>query len=201
MLMMMMLLTVVIVMLVAMQSRPRVLRLFGQQLVTRRDSRELEFLFLQDFCRKTMQTVTGQPIKKFNFFSNSPESLLAPTRWPKSLRTLGTRLLAMMIPCFCNSPWTNQYKINTEDSICWWKLWETVESFFASTLVVISNNYFKFFLNPPASCQACDASSLECSTDWTIARGGTESEFHKKVHWILPQVCSQSLILFLSSCF
>ena len=34
----------------------------------------------QDFCGKTMEAVAGQPIKKFNFFQNSPESLLAPTR-------------------------------------------------------------------------------------------------------------------------
>ena len=37
-------------------------------------------LLPQDFCGKTMQTLTGQPIKKNFFFSNSPESLLAPTR-------------------------------------------------------------------------------------------------------------------------
>lgn len=90
-------------------------------------------------------------------------------------------------------------QISTEEStcICWWKLWETVESFNAPTLVdleqelfiQLQNNYFKSFLNHTASCQACDASSLECSTDWTISRGGTESEFHQKVHWILPQVC------------
>ena len=40
-----------------------------------------------------MQAVTEQPIKKcIFFFSNSLESLLATNRWPKSLRTLGTRL-------------------------------------------------------------------------------------------------------------
>ena len=49
-------------------------------------------LLPQDFCSKTMQAVTGQPIKNFNFFSNSPEFLFATNRWPKSLRTLGTRL-------------------------------------------------------------------------------------------------------------
>ena len=47
---------------------PRVLRLFGQQLVVRRDSGELDFLLPQDFSGKTMQAVTEQPIKKFNFF-------------------------------------------------------------------------------------------------------------------------------------
>lgn len=36
-------------------------------------------LLPQDFCGKTMQTVMGQPIKKFKSFSTSPESLLAPT--------------------------------------------------------------------------------------------------------------------------
>ena len=48
-------------------------------------------LLPQYFCRKTMQAVTGQPIviiKK----SSSPQSLLATNRWPKRLRTLGTRL-------------------------------------------------------------------------------------------------------------
>ena len=36
-----------------------------------RDSGELEFQLPQDFCGKTMQAVTGQPIKK-NFFFEFP---------------------------------------------------------------------------------------------------------------------------------
>ena len=36
-------------------------------------------LLPQDFCGKTIETVTEEPIKKFEF-SMSPESLLAPTR-------------------------------------------------------------------------------------------------------------------------
>ena len=39
-----------------------------------------------------MQAVTEQPIKNF-FFSNSSVSL-ATNHWPKSLRTLGTRVLS-----------------------------------------------------------------------------------------------------------
>ena len=49
---------------------------------------------LQDFCDKTMDAVTeldqSSQSKQLNFL-NSSEPLLAPTRWPKSLRTLGTR--------------------------------------------------------------------------------------------------------------
>ena len=49
---------------------------------------------LMDFCGKTMQDVTGHPIKTFIFFSIYPESwaLLATHPSPKSLWTLGTRL-------------------------------------------------------------------------------------------------------------
>ena len=54
---------------------------------------ELEFQLPQDFCGKTMEAVRGSPSKKIFFFSSSPESLLATTRWPKSLRTLATRLV------------------------------------------------------------------------------------------------------------
>ena len=68
---------------------PRVLRLFGQRVGARRDSGELEYIY---FCGKTMQAVTGQPNKKLKQNSTSTESLLAPTRRPKSLRILGTRL-------------------------------------------------------------------------------------------------------------
>ena len=53
-------------------------------------------LLPQDFCVKTMQAFTGQPIKKFKQNSNSLESLLATNHWPKSLRTLGTRLTIYM---------------------------------------------------------------------------------------------------------
>ena len=70
---------------------PRVLRLYGQRFVARRGSGELEFYYRRDFFGKTMQTVTGQPMKKINFF-RILQSLLAPTRWQKSLRTLGTIL-------------------------------------------------------------------------------------------------------------
>ena len=41
-----------------------VLRLFGQQLVDRRDSGGPGILLPQDFCDKTMQAVMRQPIKK-----------------------------------------------------------------------------------------------------------------------------------------
>ena len=50
-------------------------------------------LLPQDFCGKTMETVTEQPSKKFRQNFSSPESFLAINRWPKSLRTLGTRLV------------------------------------------------------------------------------------------------------------
>ena len=45
-------------------------------------------LLPQDFCGTTMHAVAEQPIKKCNFF----RILLATNRWPKSPRTLGTRL-------------------------------------------------------------------------------------------------------------
>ena len=52
----------------------------------------LDFL-PQDFCGKTMQAVLGSANRlKIEIFSNCPESLLATNHWPKSLRTLGTRL-------------------------------------------------------------------------------------------------------------
>ena len=66
--------------------------LFGQRLVGSRDSGEP-----QDFFSKTMQSVARQPIKKIKFCSNSPESLLATNRWPKSVGTLGARLGAAMV--------------------------------------------------------------------------------------------------------
>ena len=43
-----------------------------------------------------MQDVTEQPIKKI-IFLNFPEPLLATNRWPKRLRTLGTRLLCLIL--------------------------------------------------------------------------------------------------------
>ena len=48
-------------------------------------------LLLQDFCGKTMQAVTGQPIKKIISF-RILHSLMATNSWSKNLRTLGTRL-------------------------------------------------------------------------------------------------------------
>ena len=46
-----------------------------------------------------MQAVTGNQSKILIFFSNSPKPLLATNRWPKSLRTLGTRLIPIR---FCS---------------------------------------------------------------------------------------------------
>ena len=65
---------------------PRVLRLFGQRLVARRDSGVLEFYY-----RRISAVKQSEPLRslyraaneKNYFFSNSPESLLAPTRLPK----------------------------------------------------------------------------------------------------------------------
>ena len=75
---------------------PRVLRLSGQWVGARRDSGELEFYY----CRisavkewKLLRSLYRAAIKKISIFLNSPESLLATNRWPKSLRTLGTRLV------------------------------------------------------------------------------------------------------------
>ena len=59
----------------------RVLRLFDQQLVARRDSQGTGILFLWDFCSKTMQAIMEQPKNKkieFQFPSVSPgEQLLS----------------------------------------------------------------------------------------------------------------------------
>ena len=55
-------------------------------------------LLPQDFCGKRLQAVTRQASKKKIFFSNSPESLLATNRRPKSLRPLGTKLEGLL---FC----------------------------------------------------------------------------------------------------
>ena len=128
--------------------------------MARRDSGELGILLPQDFCGKTMQAVTREPIKKIHFvfriptisypessgflvsgatslrnrsvtisivlpqkscgnkircpqslpgvapltkkpedsgyeIANSPESFLVTNRWPKNLRTLGTKLVVL----------------------------------------------------------------------------------------------------------
>ena len=48
---------------------------------------------LQDFCSKTMQAITGQPIEKFNLFWISQRLSRWPTTGQRSFRrTLGTRL-------------------------------------------------------------------------------------------------------------
>ena len=65
-----------------MKKRPsklvsRVLGLFGQQLVARRDSGELEFYY----CR--ISAVKYEAAKQKLIFFNSPESLLVTNRWPK----------------------------------------------------------------------------------------------------------------------
>lgn len=56
----------------------RVLRHFGQRSFARRDPKSLNFV------PRLLRNVLGN--------WNSPESLLTTNRWPKSLRTLGTRL-------------------------------------------------------------------------------------------------------------
>ena len=56
---------------------PRVFRLFGQRGNTRKTLRTSNFIttaLSQDFCGKTMETVTKQPIKKIEFFP-CPQSL------------------------------------------------------------------------------------------------------------------------------
>ena len=70
---------------------PRVLRLFGQGLDARRDSGVLEFYYRRISAVKQWKPLR-EANQKIKFFSNSPESLLATNRWPKSLKTLGTRL-------------------------------------------------------------------------------------------------------------
>ena len=70
---------------------PRVFRLFGQWLVARRDSGELEFYLNLIGCSVTTYIVLPQKSPQ-----RSLGSLLATNRWPKILRTLGTRL-------FCTS--------------------------------------------------------------------------------------------------
>ena len=67
----------------------RVLRLFGQQLVARRDSGELEFYYHRISAVKQYKAVYGAANQKI---FRIPQSLLSTNRWPKSLRTLGTGL-------------------------------------------------------------------------------------------------------------
>ena len=93
----------------------RLLRLFGQRLVTRRDSGVTGIFSLQDFCGETMQVkdraIVGQLMKKFVCFS-FPQSLSwRPPHWPKSLRTLGTRLTIQ--PCSISQS-TKFGKISTQ---------------------------------------------------------------------------------------
>ena len=87
--------------LLASKLASRVLRLFGQWLVAKRDSGVPKFLQLRISTvkrkEKENRTVTGQLIKinksinqqKNYIFSISSESLLATNRWPKFPRTLG----------------------------------------------------------------------------------------------------------------
>ena len=74
---------------------PRVLRLFGQWVGTRRDSGVLEFCYRRISAVKQCKLLQDSQSKSL-IFSDSPESLLAPTHWPKSQRTLGTRLKQSM---------------------------------------------------------------------------------------------------------
>ena len=65
-----------------------------------------------------MQAVAEQPIKNCNFFSSSPESSLATNCWPKSLRTLVSRLDEL---CSCNGstiPWCFEKLILNEVPVC-----------------------------------------------------------------------------------
>ena len=53
---------------------PRVFRLFGQRGNAGKTLGTSNFIIPQDFCGKTMETVTEQPIKKIEFF-RYPQSL------------------------------------------------------------------------------------------------------------------------------
>ena len=75
---------------------PRVLRLFGRLLDTRRDSGVLEFYYWRISAVKQCKPLWGSQSKHLNF-SNFPEPLLATNHWPKSLRTLGTRLVKVAV--------------------------------------------------------------------------------------------------------
>ena len=70
---------------------PRVFRLFGQRLVPRRDSGELEFYYRRISAVKQCKPLRSSQSKHLNK-SSSPESTLATNCWPKTLRTLGTRV-------------------------------------------------------------------------------------------------------------
>ena len=70
---------------------PRVLRLFGQRLVTRRDSGEFEKVFFGIACSVTSRIILPQK-SSCQQNSNTRESPLATNPRPKSVRTLGTRL-------------------------------------------------------------------------------------------------------------
>ena len=56
----------------------------------------LEFYCCRISAVKQCKPLRGSQ-KKNKFFSNSLESLLATNRWPKSLRTLGTRLCSCLL--------------------------------------------------------------------------------------------------------
>ena len=111
---------------------PRVFRLFGQRLVARRDSGVLEFyhrlpnlvprdfrlfgqwgnagktlghriLLPQDFCGKTMETVTEQPINKIEFF-RCPKSLPGVAPLTKKPEVSGYEIAAcLQITSYCVS--------------------------------------------------------------------------------------------------
>ena len=78
---------------------PRVLRLFGQRVVARRDSGVLEFYYRRISAVKQCKPLQSSQSQNLNFFEFSRVSP-GPTRWPKSLRTLGTRLSR------CQSLWS-----------------------------------------------------------------------------------------------
>ena len=79
---------------------PRVLRLSGQWVGSRRDSGVLEFYYRRISAVKQwklLRNLYSAANQKIQIFSNSLESFLATNRWPKSLRTLGTRLVCCSI--------------------------------------------------------------------------------------------------------
>ena len=61
----------------------------------------LEFYYHRISAVKNIQAFYGAANQK-TFFFNSPVSLLAANRWPKSLRTLSTRLTTLM---YCEVLW------------------------------------------------------------------------------------------------
>ena len=70
---------------------PRVLRLLGQRAVAGRVSGVPEFS-TQKSCGNLFLVLLQWTVNKKWFFFVTPESLLATTRWPRNLRTLGTKL-------------------------------------------------------------------------------------------------------------